>query len=619
MSEEFERLPRQAAFPEQYPFPAEEELAERCVYCFAELAASDVYARFRVCPHCRFHYSIIARERIDLLADSETFEEKFGTLVSLDPLSFAERVPYPERLSQEQQRTGLTSAAVTGICKIGGKRTVLAVLDFSFLGGSMGSAVGEKVALAFELALDKKLPVVSVVTSGGTRLEEGCLSLMQMAKTAEVVKRFHKKGLPFISILASPTTGQVYASFASLADFILAEPGALLGFAPLRVVERNTEKPLPPFSHTAESHLAHGMLDMVVDRLVLKERLALLLDMLSEENKLDVKKTTLASPRTGPRIVESAWQTVQRARSQERPTSMDFIDRVFTDFVEFHGDRLYGDDKAVVCGLAYLRRRPVVVIAQERGRGEEAAFHHNGRTFPEGFRKAQRAMGLAAKFKLPVMTFIDTPGAHPGLESEERGQGSAIASTIAMLSDLRVPVIATIIGEGGSEGALAFVIADRILMMEHAVFEPISPERAAVLLYRDPQKAREVAASLKLTAYDCQKLGVVDVVIPEPETGVHVAPDEAAQRLEEVLVRELLEREETPVRRLLKKRYKKFREMGEHATIKPQVTRRKAAPLRRYVVKGVKGIGRLRRRGRPKAIPREEDAITKEAPRSQAS
>ncbi len=504
---------------------------DSCLFCGRDLSRSALYQRYRVCEGCRFHYSLPARQRIELLADPGSFKEVNRHLISLDPLSFSGRLSYRKRIFEAQKRTGMTEAMVTGTCTIDGNPTVIAVLDFGFLGGSMGCVVGEKVALAFELAAKKRLPVVTVVASGGTRMQEGVLSLMQVAKTAAAARKLDSRNLPFISILANPTTGSVYASFANMGDVIIAEPKALIGFAPLRVVEQTTGRPLPEGSHTAESHLEHGMVDQVVDRTKLRELISVLLELLGSRYRLTARKKEKSHP-VVPQSGGSAWQTVKLARHQQRPTALDYIGRMTSNFVEFHGDRSYGDDRAVVCGVADLSGEAVVIIGQERS-------HNQGRAYPEGFRKAQRAMELAAKFGLPLVTLIDTPGAYPGLEAEERGVGNAIATTLSLMADLPTPVVSAIIGEGGSEGALALGVADRILMMENAIYSVISPEGAASILYRDVEKAEEVAPALKLTAHDCKELGVVDVVVPEPEGGAHSNPDEAARQLKNFLVREI--------------------------------------------------------------------------------
>ena len=573
--------------------------------CDSPLADTELYRLYRICATCRFHYTLTARERINLLADTGTFRENHRSIVSLDPLSFSSRVSYRQRLFRDQRRTGLTEAVVTGTCSIGGTRVVLVVLDFGFLGGTMGSVVGEKVTLGLELGAKKKLPVVCVVTSGGTRIQEGVLSLMQMAKTATAVNRFSQKSSPFICVLANPTTGQAYSSFSNLADIILAEPGALIGTAPLRDLEEASHRALPLDSRTAESYLEHGMIDGITDRETLKDLLTVLLDLLKARYTLTPTET---GPKpTGELLDPGAWERVKLARHSGRPTSLDYILRLCPTFIELHGDRLYGDDKAVVCGLGYLGGQGVVVIGQEKGHGVEAGERHEGRVSPEGFRKAQRAMGLAAKFKLPVISLIDTPGALADQESENRGLGNAIATSMAFMADLPVPTIAVIIGEGGSEGALALGVADRVLMLENAIYMPISPENAAAILYRDTGKAQEMAESLRLTAADCRELEIIDGVIPEPPGGAHVNLDEAARQLMRTLLRELADLQRVPLKRLLRDRYKKFRNMGEYSSRLRVAITREVNQLQQYVVSGVK---RIRSRRRPKEAQLPEPPVT---------
>lgn len=549
------------------------ESMEWCLACDSQIANKPLFQKYRVCPSCRFHYTLGARERIDLIADEGTFKEKNRSIASLDPLSFSGRVAYKERLSMDQRRTGLTEAAVTGTCQIGGSSAVLIVLDVGFMGGSMGSVVGEKIARALEHAVKKKMPAIAIVTSEGARIQEGVLSLMQMAKTSIAVNKLAEEGLPFISVLANPTTGQAYASFASLADVILAEPGALVGLAPLRALAEASPTPLPPEAHTAEYHLEHGLLDKIVDREDLRDTLATLLALTASDTlKLKSKTRVKAQIHRAP-----AWESVQLARHEKRPSATDYIIRIFSNFVELHGDRVFAEDSSVICGIGQLGSQPVVVIGQE------------GQTMPEGFRKAQRIMKLASKFNLPIVTLIDTPGPAQSLESEERGLGNIIATTISGMAGLPVPSIAVIIGEGGSEAALALGLADQVLMLENAIYSSISPEVAAALIYRDETKAPELAESLKLTAADCIDMRIVDMIVQEPDGGAHTNPNEAARNLKRALMSVLAVLRDTSTKKLLKERYKKFRKMGEHSSL-----------FRLAVARKVRRIKRLRRRRKAK-------------------
>ena len=565
---------------------------DTCLVCGAVLQESELYLRHRVCPVCSFHYSVTARERIELLADPGTFRETNRSVTSVDPLSFSSRVSYKERIFRDQRRTGLTEAAVTGTCSIGGSATVLIVLDFGFMGGSMGSVVGEKVALAFENAAKRKRPVVAVVTSGGARIQEGILSLMQMAKTSLAVNQFNTKGLPFISVLANPASGQAYASFANLADIILAEPGAIVGLAPMRAIKESSDSPVPGGSHTAESHMEHGMIDAVVDRTSLRDRLAILLDLLGPQYRLtSTRRAVTEKSDTDP---APAWDSVKLARHSDRPTAMDYIGRITTDFVELHGDRVYGDDGAIVCGLGHLGGQTVMVIGQERGRSGDPVQRNQGRTSPEGFRKSQRAIGLAARFEIPLVTLIDTPGPYSSIDAEQRGLGNVIGTTMALMGGLEVPTVAAIVGEGGSEGALALAVADRVLMMENAIYTVISPEDAAGLIYQDETMAEEVAESLKLTAQDCKEFGIVDVVVQEPPSGAHSNPDEAARQLRRALHLELAELQAMSQRKMLASRYKKYRKLGEYSSRIRAAISREVNTLQGLVSTGVKRIARRR-------------------------
>ena len=534
---------------------------DRCLLCEEPISESPAYQTYRVCPFCRFHYSLSARQRIELLVDKGSFKESHKYLSSVAPLSFSRRGPYRKLLIQNQNRTGLTEAAVTGRCRIDDIPVILVVLDFGFMGGSMGSVVGEKVALALEAAARLELPLVALVTGGGVRLQEGVLSLMQMAKTVSAANRMREKGVPSIVVLANPSTGQAYASFANLADIILAEPGSLIGLSPLRTVQEVSKKPLPLDAHTAEAHLAHGLLDNVVDREALKVRLATLLNILTREkqgekgNHKDLLKARLESPPD-----PEAWQAVEIARYEERPSALAYLRSMLDPFIELHGDRLNSDDRSVVGGVGYLCGEPVVMVGHQRRPGLEGERYH---VYPDGLRKAQRLINLAARYTLPLITFIDTQGADPGLEAEEQGIGNAIANTLSLMAEAETPTISIIIGEGGSEGALALSLSDRILMQHYAIYSPISLNHHLGGPYPNHMLDREAAEALMLTARDCAELGIIDQIVPEPEGGAHSDPKGAATALQVSIIKQLTQLSKLSNGKLLKRRYQKFRRMGE--------------------------------------------------------
>jgi acetyl-CoA carboxylase carboxyl transferase subunit alpha len=259
-----------------------------------------------------------------------------------------------------------------------------------------------------------------------------------------------------------------------------------------------------------------------------------------------------------------AWQRTQLARHPQRPYTLDYIRMMFTDFAEIHGDRAFGDDSAMVAGLARFHGRPVAVIGHEKGRDTKERLARNfGYARPEGYRKALRVMNLAAKFGRPVFTFVDTPGAFPGIDAEERGQAEAIARNLREMARLPVPIIVTITGEGGSGGALGIAVGDCVLLMENAVYSVISPEGCASILWRDSGKAELAAAALKITAPELVDLDLIDGVVPEPDGGAHTNHEEAARLLDPILLRTLEELMSIPVPQLLEKRYQRFRRMGQ--------------------------------------------------------
>jgi acetyl-CoA carboxylase carboxyl transferase subunit alpha len=260
---------------------------------------------------------------------------------------------------------------------------------------------------------------------------------------------------------------------------------------------------------------------------------------------------------------QSPWQRVQNARHPKRPHTLDYIQRILTGFQEIHGDRLFADDPAIVCGMGRLEGRHVLVVGEQKGRDTKQRLYRNfGMPRPEGYRKALRAMQLAAKFGRPVITFLDTPGAYPGLDAEERGQGEAIARNLREMARLEVPVICVCIGEGGSGGALALGVGNRVYMLENAVYSVISPESCAAIIWRDAAKADQAAAALRMTAEDLLRLKLIDGIIPEPAGGAHENYDEAARLLREHLVFALDETAGLTREQAVKERYEKFRLMG---------------------------------------------------------
>jgi acetyl-CoA carboxylase carboxyl transferase subunit alpha len=271
-----------------------------------------------------------------------------------------------------------------------------------------------------------------------------------------------------------------------------------------------------------------------------------------------------------PQPINPSWARVQLARHPKRPHALDYIQHLFQNFHELHGDRFFSDDHAIVAGMGWFGEKPVMVVAQEKGRDtKQKIFRNFGCPRPEGYRKSMRLMELAAKFNRPIITLLDTQGAWPGKDAEERGQGEAIAQNLREMSRLGVPVIVVVIGEGGSGGALALGVGNRIYMLENSVYSVISPESCAAIIYRDSGKAPQAAAALKMTAPDLLELGLIDGIVPEPGEGAHTSPENAAEALAIVLRDALEELSGMSAKQLIDDRYEKFRRMGSFFTTAP--------------------------------------------------
>lgn len=557
-----------------------EGLLRKCNRCGAAIIAEDVKQGYYICPKCGGYFRVHAYRRIQMVIDEGTFEEWDKDLIGGNPVDYK---GYPEKVKALQEMTGLKEAVVTGRGKINGRDTVIAVCDGRFLMASMGWAVGEKITRAVERATEEKLPVIIFACSGGARMQEGITSLMQMAKTSAALERHSKAGLLYVSVLTEPTTGGVTASFAMLGDIILAEPGALIGFAGPRVIEQTIRQKLPKGFQRAEFLVEHGFVDDIVKRENLKETLGRILEM-HERSQEDFAQSvqrgnadrTIAetetdqtdtngdkkqsSGHTGINPYLTAWDRVQLSRKIDRPSGSDYIEALFTDFMEFHGDRNYGDDRAIIGGIAKFHGRPVTVIVQEKGTNTKENIAHNfGMPMPEGYRKALRLMKQAEKFHRPVICFVDTPGAFCGIEAEERGQGEAIARNLWELAGLKTPVLSVVTGEGGSGGALALAAGDQVWMLENSVYSILSPEGFASILWKDSTKAKEAAAVMKLTASDLYEKGIIEQIIPEPENLTPESLWQVAERLNDKIEAFLRKYMSLSEEELLEARYARFR------------------------------------------------------------
>lgn len=537
-----------------------EGLLKKCNKCGAAILTEEVKSAGYICPKCQGYFRVHAYERIRMTVDEDSFEEWEKDMEFVNPLEFK---GYEEKVKSLKEKTGLSEAVVTGKASIEGNPAVIAVCDGQFLMASMGQVVGEKITRAVERATKEQLPVIIFACSGGARMQEGIVSLMQMAKTAAALKQHSDAGLLYVSVLTDPTTGGVTASFAMLGDVILAEPKALIGFAGPRVIEQTIGEKLPKGFQRSEFLLEHGFIDRIVERKEMRTVLANILQM-HQNFKGSVTQSPIQTVEKERQSVQEkdAWERVTISRKNDRPVGQDYIRTLFSDFLEFHGDRCYGDDSAIIGGIARFAGIPVTVIAQAKGKStKENVAHHFGMPSPEGYRKALRLMKQAEKFKRPILLFVDTPGAFCGIEAEERGQGEAIARNLFEMSSMKVPVLAVVIGEGGSGGALALAVADEVWMLENAIYSVLSPEGFASILWKDSKRASEAAEVMKLTAADLKKLGVIEAVIAEPE----VYTEETMQSVVFVLQKKITEFLDTHCNfspeELAVQRYERFRKM----------------------------------------------------------
>lgn len=657
------------------PCATERELAGEeswctCRACGLSFEESSLAKSSYVCPSCSTYFRLTSSQRIDDLLDMGSFEEWDAVSAQSDPLQFP---GYGDKIAKQRDKTGFDEAVRTGRGKIAGLDCALGVMDSTFFMGSMGHVVGEKLARMVDRACGERLPVIIFCASGGARMQEGLVSLMQMAKVSCALERLGRARLPYFSVLTDPTTGGVTASFALQGDVILAEPGALIGFAGKRVIQDTIRQELPEGFQTAEFALEHGLIDAVVARSDLRATLAHLIaihratlhssrrregfdaalasagvesgvraapsgadgimlsydcvcrtlesgratynhvtfgsvplidDGEAREQEASIAQTLVklvgqgvSSAATAHRaraarkvasldaedgsslvaqgpgspndaatpsdeaasLSSDAWESVQLARNTHRPTARFYIDRLFEGFIELHGDRSFGDDGAVVAGVGWLGGQVVTVIAQEKGADLKERVRRNfGCPQPEGYRKSLRLMRQAEKFDRPIVCLVDTQGAFCGAEAEERGQGNAIADNLIAMAGLRVPVVSVLLGEGGSGGALALAVSNRVAMQEHAVYSVLSPEGFASILWKDRARAFEAAAVMRMGARQVHAMGIVDAVIPEGPGAAHENPERAAAEVRAYVEETLEELSALSADELVAQRHERF-------------------------------------------------------------
>jgi acyl-CoA carboxylase subunit beta len=537
-----------------------------CPGCGEMLYVKRLERGFDVCPECGRHAPLPAWRRIELLLDPGSAEPLVEQVPIQDPLEFTDVRSYPDRLSAARASTGLSEAVVCVRGTIGGTPVIAAVMDFRFLGGSLGAGVGELITRAAETAVRTRTSLLLVTASGGARMQEGVISLMQMAKTAQALAQLDRAGILTVSLITDPTFGGVAASYATLCDVLIAEPGARLGFAGPRVIEQTIRQSLPEGFQSAELLLERGMIDVIVPRGELRSTLGRLLAASAgrqDHHDRERVPADLVVHDPDALVGQDGWTALRRARDLRRPSTLDYIDGIVDGFVELRGDRVSGDCPAIVGGVGWLGGQPLVVIGHQRGHtAAELSERNFGMAIPAGYRKAARLMRLAGKLGIPVVTFVDTPGAYPGPAAEERGQANAIAENLRLMAQLPVPIVSVILGEGGSGGALALAVANRVLICENAVYSVISPEGCAAILWKDAGKAPTAAAALRITAADLLRMGIVDGVIREPAGGNSHDDPTTRDRMRAAVLGVLSELLPLDAAQLVADRHNRFRAFG---------------------------------------------------------
>ena len=545
----------------------------KCESCGRLVYYKDYKDNLYICPRCGRAFIMTPKQRFNLLFDDTGWERLTLPTATDDPLQFVDRIPYVDRLADARAETGYSDAVTTADGMIGGIPATVCVLNGDFMMGSMGRSAGDAIVASIEHAIETHRPFIMVTASGGARMQENILSLMQMARTTAAVNKLHDNGIPYIVLLTDPTFGGVTASFAMLGDIHIAESGARIGFAGRRVIEQNIREKLPSNFQTADYLYEHGMVDMVVARGDLHDTIAKILAVLTKQERVP-KQINVSTPAhdiskkiRGMGETE-AYDKVLLARHENRPHFLDYIDGIVDDWTYLAGDRLFAEDAAMGSGIGFWRGIPAVIIGQEQGRDISSRQKHRfGMVNPDGYRKAQRMMRLAEKFNLPLISLFDTAGAFAGREGEERGQSQAVATSIATGLSIKTPYVAVNVGQGGSGGAIAIGTGDRVLMLENAIYSVIAPESCASILWKDNKFKATAAVAMKLTARDMANLNVIDEVIHEPAGGAHTDWQTTMELLAKSVVKHITELQQIPVADLPTLRTDKFLSMTRDVEI----------------------------------------------------
>ena len=500
-----------------------------CLSCQEKISETDFYAKYRICPFCNFHYSVDFSKRLEIISDQGSFVEFNKNITVRKPKNLRLNQNYKKNVKTTRERTGLEEAVITGTCNIGGIKSVIILLDFGFLGGSMGIIVGEKVSKAFSYSRKNSLPVLSVISSGGRRVQEGVFSLIQMIKTTNATDELNDKKLPHVSILTNPSGGQVYSSFAISADIKIAEPGAIIGmFSRNEIAKTSIDN--EGIDLTSENFFENGLIDNIISRNNLKKEISSILESLTSNNKIP-KKVDLELPE-----IEFVKSNQTKKIEKSRPSAKQYLNIIFDDVISLKDNN---EKNLSTLGIAKLGPQSVIYLIQNFQRINKI---NDGKLNINDFERIKDAIKLSKKFKLPTIFFVDNKGINNTFKNEISGIANLLSENIKLLSNHEEPLISIITGETTSEGSLPYFISDSVLMLEYSILNT----------------GLDSAGKDILSAYDCLETGIIDKIIQEPPLGASKGLEDMSRLIKISLINQLSILNYKSKRKLVKSRIKKF-------------------------------------------------------------
>lgn len=467
----------------------------------------ETYNEYKVCKKCGFNFVMSVNERIKLICDVDSFKE---LKINID-YGYNDFPGYKEQIIKYQNKTNLDEAIKIGTAKINGIDIAIGIMDANFMCGTVGVVVGEKIVSLIEYATEQSLPLVFFSASGGIRVQEGVKALVQMSKISAAIEQFSRKGLLFISYLTNPTMGGLNASLSMLGDIIIAEDNCTIGFTGARVIKQILREELPKDFQNTDYNFKNGFIDIITNRQSSKKLIYEILKKCKNKSiplkKIEYSKTT----QENKIAIKDIYYNI---RSNKHIKAKELINNIFKNKLDLNGDRISGNDEAIKCYLGDFNNIDVMIISTNKGTNLEENIKSNfGMISPEGYRKIMKNIKLAEKFSLPVIFFVDTPGANPNVSSESNGQSFVIANLIKTLSTLRVPILSFITGEANSGGALGLLVGDYVAMLENSVLSVISPEAFSSIVFKEEKRLEDITNLMEVSPKQNLDNKIIDEVI----------------------------------------------------------------------------------------------------------